>query len=176
MSEIQNFRRQVDDFMGKHPQSPLGYQGQRAFSGLNYYEPTEAFVIEAEVVPFPDNEPTTTMQTSTGDQREYRRYAELRFEVDGEQVALTVYSDPAGHDLFLPFKDKTNGADTYGAGRYLDNHRPGLQFLNSTTMEINFNYAYNPYCAYNDGYSCPLPPRENWLKVEIQAGEKDFNR
>ncbi|MCB0031150.1 MAG: DUF1684 domain-containing protein, partial [Anaerolineales bacterium] len=104
----------------------------------------------------------------------FRRLAELRFVVGDRPVALTLYSDPSGEELFLPFKDQTNGEETYGAGRYLDNNRPGLAWLNSSRMEIDFNFCYNPYCAYDAGYSCPLPPRENWLPVRIEAGEKGF--
>ncbi len=85
-----------------------------------------------------------------------------------------IYSDPQGGGFFLPFKDATSGRETYGAGRYLDSHRPGLQQLEGGRFEIDFNYAYNPYCAYNENYRCPLPPAENWLKVPIHAGEKNF--
>ena len=172
--DIHEFRRQIDDFMGKHPQSPLAYGQQDHFRGLNYYEPDPAYVLEAAVVAFPENEPPLRMQTSSGDERLFRRLAELRFAVGDRPVALTLYSDPSGEELFLPFKDQTNGEETYGAGRYLDNNRPGLAWLNSSRMEIDFNFCYNPYCAYDAGYSCPLPPRENWLPVRIEAGEKGF--
>ncbi|MCI0396478.1 MAG: DUF1684 domain-containing protein, partial [Chloroflexi bacterium] len=73
-----------------------------------------------------------------------------------------------------PFRDTTNGQETYGAGRYLDSHRPGLNQLGPDRFEVDFNYSYNPYCAYSEYYSCPLPPRENWLKVPIRAGEKNY--
>ena len=78
------------------------------------------------------------------------------------------------HILGLNFAYATNGKETYGAGRYMDNHRPGLELVSSTEIEVDFNFSYNPYCAYNSSYSCPLPPRENWLKVSIRAGEKRF--
>ena len=113
------------------------------------------------------------METSTGDIRHYRRWATFSFEVGGETADLTIYSDPWGESLFLPFKDGTNGRDTYGAGRYLDNHRPGLSVRGGQVV-VDFNYAYNPYCAYSTTYSCPLPPRENWLEMPIYAGEKNF--
>ena len=83
-------------------------------------------------------------------------------------------SNASGVEFFLPFRDATSGNETYGAGRYLDNHRPGLQRLNAEEFEVDFNYSYNPYCAYSSYFSCPLPPRENWLKVAIRAGEKDY--
>ena len=70
----------------------------------------------------------------------------------GSEARLTIYSDPAGGEFFLPFKDTTNGGETYGAGRYLDNHRPGLQLVDDDAIEVDFNYAYNPYCVYQSGY------------------------
>ena len=169
MSEIQTFRQQVDEFMGRHPQSPLGYQAQRTFNGLSYYEPNPDYIVEAEVVPFPGDEPTTIMETSTGDRREYRRLAELRFKIEGQPVALTVYSDPAGQELFLPFKDQTNGDETYGAGRYLY-----ADAAVDGKVTIDFNRAYNPPCAFTAFATCPLPPRQNWLKLAVEAGEKKY--
>jgi hypothetical protein len=84
-------------------------------------------------------------------------------------ATLQVYQDPEGGDFFLPFVDATAPEETYGAGRYLDVEAPrDGKFL------IDFNYAYNPYCAYNDKWSCPIPPKENRLKVQIEAGEKNF--
>jgi uncharacterized protein (DUF1684 family) len=112
------------------------------------------------------------METSTGDEREQYRWGRVQFEVDGQLAELKIYSDYDGEALFLPFKDQTHGRETYGAGRYLDNHRPGLRRIGADQIELDFNYAYNPYCAYSPNYSCPLPPRENWLAVPIRAGEK----
>ncbi|MCA9940355.1 MAG: DUF1684 domain-containing protein [Anaerolineales bacterium] len=172
--EINQFRRQVDDFMRNHPQSPLDHEQRRGFRGLSYFAPDEAFVFVVEVRRFPDDEPLIQMETSTGDVRLYRRWGEFSVTVAGESGSLTIYSDPQGEDFFLPFKDATNGAETYGAGRYLDNHRPGLTRLHGNMWEVDFNFAYNPYCAYSPYYSCPLPPRENWLKIPIRAGEKSF--
>jgi uncharacterized protein (DUF1684 family) len=174
MGELQEFRREIDHFMKHHPQSPLEESARHDFEGLNYFEENYELVQEVEVDRFEDDEPVVTMQTSTGDSQQYRRWGYFSFEVDGEEATLTIYSDPHGHDFFLPFKDTTNGSETYGAGRYLDNHRPGIRRLDQARFEIDFNFAYNPYCAYSPYYSCPLPPRENWLKVPIRAGEKDF--
>jgi uncharacterized protein (DUF1684 family) len=171
---LQQFRDEVDDFMQFHPQSPLEDDLRDGFKGLAYFDENPALVFMPDIERLPDDEPLVEMETSTGDRRLYRRYARLSFEVDGEPAALTVYSDPDGGDFFLPFRDATSGTETYGAGRYLDNHRPGLRPLGSGAFELDFNYAYNPYCAYSPYYSCPLPPRENWLKVAIRAGEKDF--
>ncbi|HZD09718.1 MAG TPA: DUF1684 domain-containing protein [Candidatus Binatia bacterium] len=174
MSALSRFRAEVDDFMEYHPQSPLTEQQKANFAGLNYYEEDKSHIVEVEVERLPEDEPLVEMQTSTGDTQQYRRWGRLNFEVDEKPVSLVIYSDPHAGDFFLPFKDATNGRETYGAGRYLDSHRPGISRLSDDRLEIDFNYAYNPYCAYNEQYSCPLPPAENWLRVPIRAGEKKF--
>ena len=174
MSAVSRFRAEIDDFMEYHPQSPLSPDQQEDFMGLYYFDEDPAYVFEVEVERFSDDEPLIEMQTNTGETRHYRRWGRFAFEVDGEEASLVVYSDPHAGDFFLPFKDATNGRDTYGAGRYLDNHRPGLRPMGEARLLVDFNYAYNPYCAYNEYYSCPLPPADNWLKVPIRAGEKKF--
>jgi uncharacterized protein (DUF1684 family) len=174
MSELTRFRAEVDRFMRQHPQSPLSDEQLADFTGLNYFAEDPAFVFTVTVMRLADDEPLIEMETSTGEMRLYRRWGTFAFQVDGQEAVLTIYSDPHGYDYFMPFKDATNGRFTYPAGRYLDNHRPGLNQLSDTTFEVDFNFAYNPYCAYSPAYSCPLPPRENWLKVPIQAGEKNF--
>lgn len=160
--------------MEHHPQSPLDLKQRDYFNGLFYYDENEALDMVVDVELLPSTEPMVTMETSTGDKRPYRRYGIIYFTVNDQPAQLTIYSDLYGHDFFLPFRDATSGKETYGAGRYLDNHRPALQQLADNQFKIDFNYAYNPYCAYSSTYSCPLPPRENWLSVPIEAGEKDF--
>ncbi len=171
--QYQAFRTEIDRFMKTHPQSPLASNHQDGFAGLGYYDPQEAWVITAPLDYLSASEPHIEMQTSTGDVRHYRRWATFQFAVDGQMAQLTIFSDPWGESLFLPFKDTTNGDATYGAGRYLDNHRPGL-IVRGDEVTIDFNHAYNPYCAYSPAFSCPLPPQENWLAVPITAGEKKF--
>ena len=107
------------------------------------------------------------MQTSTGDVQTYLRYGGFRFTIDGQEAELTIFG--SNDDYFMPFVDSLAGRETYGAGRYLEPYPLGTgRFL------IDFNYAYNPYCAYNDLYSCPFPPPENRLRVPIRAGEKTY--
>ncbi|MBK8902805.1 MAG: DUF1684 domain-containing protein [Anaerolineaceae bacterium] len=174
MDELIHFRTEIDQFMEFHPQSPLDDEQREAFNGLNYYDFNEALVLTVPVERFAATEPMIEMETSTGDIRPYRRWGRISFAVDGEPASLTIYSDIYGQEFFLPFRDATNGDETYGAGRYLDNHRPGLWDLGNGRFKIDFNYSYSPYCAYQSIYSCPLPPRENWLTVPIRAGEKNF--
>jgi len=119
------------------------------------------------------------MITSTGSAREYVKYGHFSFEVNDEIATLQVYQDPDGEYFFLPFVDATAPEETYGAGRYLD-----IEPIGGGEFLIDFNTAYNPYCAYSEPYevnpdavqrwSCPLPPRENHLKVRIEAGEKKY--
>lgn len=172
MSELAHFRQQIDDFMGHHPQSPLDNKQQAAFKGLPYFAQNDDLVFEADVERFSAMEPAMDMETSTGETRPFRRWGRFTFTINGQAASLTIYSD--GHGLFLPFRDATNGRETYGAGRYLDSQRPGLEQVLANKIRVDFNFAYNPYCAYQESYSCPLPPRENWLKIPIYAGEKDF--
>jgi hypothetical protein len=169
MSELDEFRRDKDDFFRSYPfpQSPLMPEQQQAFTGLSYYPENPALRLEVEVQPFEQPE-RVQMLTSTGDVQTYVKWARFAFDVDGQRVEMVIFRDPGG-GYFLPFQDATSGGETYGAGRYLEPRRlPGGKFL------VDFNYAYNPYCAYNEAWSCPIPPRENRLKVPIRAGEKNF--
>jgi uncharacterized protein (DUF1684 family) len=166
VSALDEFRTEKDEFMRADPQSPLDRRQRRAFKGLSYFaeNPELRFELEPELIP---GEQKMRMQTSTGDVREFTRFAYLNFSVDGQDVRLTLYRDEDG--LFLPFADALAGSETYGAGRYLE-----PEPLGNGKVSLDFNLAYNPYCAYNDGYSCPITPAENRLKVPIRAGEKVF--
>jgi len=110
------------------------------------------------------------MDTTSGDRQLYRREGRVTFEVDGQQAVLYLYRSEGSHGLFLPFRDATSGKESYGGGRYLE-----TVLDNDGTVLIDFNYAYSPYCAYNEDWSCPLPPAENWLTVPIRAGEKTWH-
>jgi uncharacterized protein len=166
MTEVELFRRQKDQFFKTHPHSPLLPEQQSDFQGLQYFPPNPALRFEVEVDEFSDKT-HVVMQTSTGDTRPYVRYGQVTFSVDGEQATLTLYGD--NDSFFLPFADALAGSETYGAGRYLE-----PQPLGDGRFLIDFNLAYNPYCAYNDGWSCPITPPENRLQLPIRAGEKVF--
>lgn len=175
MNDLERLRAEIDQFMRLHPQSPLEPSAREQFTGLTYYDHAPELVFDVTIERYPANEPLITMQTSTGDTRQYRRWGHFTLDVAGQTGELTIYADTYGSDLFMPFKDSTNGDETYGAGRYMDNHRPAIQRLKGDLYRIDFNFCYNPYCAYSPYFSCPLPPRENWLKLPIRAGEKDFH-
>lgn len=168
MSELSGFRAAKDEFFRTDEHSPLLPEQRAAFSGLVYYDENASLVLELEPQPFADQE-TIEMQTSTGDVAAYVRWARVHFEVGGEPAALTVYRDAQSGGLFLPFQDANAGGETYGAGRYLD-----IEPIDGGRLRVDFNYAYNPYCAYNEMWSCPLPPAENRLQVAIRAGEQTF--
>jgi uncharacterized protein (DUF1684 family) len=168
MSELTEFRKEKDRFFKLSPQSPLDPEQKKAFEGLHYYPENEAMVLELPLERYVNPE-LVRMQTSTGDVQDYRQIGQIRFEVEGEPASLQVYESAYGGDLFLPFVDATAPAETYGAGRYLEPETIGKDVL-----LVDFNVAYNPYCAYNDMWSCPIPPRENRIKVRIEAGEKKF--
>ena len=166
MSELTEFRKQKDEYFKNDPHSPLTPEQRVNFEGLKYYPENKALDFELKIDLFEEQD-TIQMQTSTGDIQTYTRYGKIHFEVDGEDTELTVYQSL--HGFFIPFVDANAGKLTYGAGRYLDPPPlPGDQIL------VDFNQAYNPYCAYNDRYSCPIPPAENRLSVAIEAGEKNY--
>ena len=168
MSDIEEFRIAKDHFMGHDQDSPLTHEQQSEFSGLKYFSESSdlRFVLPVEIF---DASETIEMQTSTGDVAVYLRWGNIAFDVDGESARLTIFKDAHGHGYFLPFTDTTNGKETYGAGRYLE-----IEVLEDGGVAVDFNMAYNPYCAYNESWSCPLTPFENRLKVPIRAGEKTF--
>jgi len=167
MSELDDFRAEKDEFFKNHIQSPLTGEQKRDFNGLNYFPENEALRLEVQAEPLSDPNPIM-MQTSTGGVQEYTRYGKFKFQVDGQEAELTIYQSENG--FFLPFVDSLAGTETYPAGRYLEpEDLPGNHFL------VDFNIAYNPYCAYNEMWSCPITPAENRLKVPIRAGEKLFH-
>jgi uncharacterized protein (DUF1684 family) len=167
MTDLESFRAEKDEFFARHPQSPLTREQRLNFRGLNYFPENKALSLEVAVEEFPVKE-EVEMQTSTGGVQIYQKYGKFKFAVDGVEAVLTLYRSE--HGFFLPFVDSLAGSETYPAGRYLEPEPlPGNYFL------VDFNLAYNPYCAYNEMWSCPIAPAENRLKAAIRAGEKLFH-
>ena len=156
-----------DEFFARGGDSPLTDAQRASFTGLRYYDPDPSFHAEA-TLERPDTTEYEDIQTSDGQVQHLPRAGTLRLRIADRDIALTAYDQ--GHDLFIPFRDATSGGETYGSGRYVEAHESGRD-----RYEIDFNTAYNPYCAYNENWSCPLPPRENWLDIPIRAGEKTFH-
>ncbi len=164
-------RDEILDFMKNNDESPLSDSIKSSFEGFDYFEPDPLFKVKASLVRISENS-NLKMVTNDGQVREYTKYAYAIFNLSGQQRQLTLLQadlEESDGTLFLPFGDLTNGETTYGGGRYLD-----LQLTSKNTITIDFNLAYNPYCAYSADYSCPLPPSENRLSVAINAGEMNF--
>jgi uncharacterized protein (DUF1684 family) len=137
---------------------------------LNYFLPDESYRVQAQFEPIIDGE-VFQMKTNTDRLLEYRKYGQLLFTIQDQKLELTLYQNLEQPEyLFCPFKDKTNGKQSYGAGRFLDFEKKDL-----VNMVLDFNYAYNPYCAYNSNFSCPIPPFENHLDIKVLAGEKKWH-
>ncbi|WP_029288656.1 DUF1684 domain-containing protein [Pedobacter sp. R20-19] len=145
---------------------------------LHFYNIDSSYKIIAKV-DILKNEKIFKMPTYDGTSKEFYRYAKISFNLNGTSVTMTLYknvalsTNPAYKDLlFLPFTDQTNQKETYGGGRYIDLREKDIK---DHQIEVDFNKAYNPYCAYSDGYRCPVPPEENDLQVEVKAGEKLYS-
>jgi hypothetical protein len=171
--QILGERAQKDEFFKMHPQSPLSFDDRREFNGLNYFPPEPNFRYE-----LPLNEHSRksvlTIEDTQGKERRLLRWGEFRFIVDNTECILQAYkSYPQENSLFIPFRDATSGKETYGAGRYLDLDED-QHLTPQRNWILDFNQAYNPWCAYSAQYACPFVAPENWLKVSIFAGEKNF--
>ena len=166
MDALERFRREKDDVFRLDPDSPLDPEQRRVFAGLRYFPPNLSLDLALEVEEL-EPKPEVEMLTTTGDLRRYERFGYVTFEVEGQRVRLTVFR--IGDDFFLPFTDALAGKETYGAGRYLEPER-----LPDGRLRVDFNLAYNPYCAYSPRWSCPITPAENRLPVAIRAGEMTF--
>jgi uncharacterized protein len=171
--EMNQYRKKKN----KEVKSKVFSPNQLKFKKLNYFPPNEKFKVEASFKRT-ENEAKFQMPTTTSRLPEYVKYGELKFEIDGKSYQLSVFQ---GLDLmkqkeyedylFIPFTDLTCGEESYSGGRYLELKIPQIR---DGKVILDFNLAYNPYCAYHDRYSCPIPPKENHLKVRIEAGEQSY--
>lgn len=168
LSELERFRAQKDDFFRGHPESPLSLEQQKTFAGLRYFPENSALRFRVPLERGVSHE-TIQMDTTGGQKRTYTLEGKASFTLDGQKVTVFLYGTEDSDLLFLPFKDQTSAKETYGAGRYIE-----VGVAEDDTVLLDFNYAYNPYCSYNDCWSCTLPPLENWLKTPIRAGELAF--
>ena len=175
-NELKMARKEKDDFFGSgHPQSPISSVGLRGFRGLDYYPPDPAYRFELELHEHAEKK-TLKVQDTKGAERGLIRWGELRFDIGGKDCTLQAYkSDPTEERLFVPFRDATSGEETYGAGRYLDLEPEMVQIAGGKWI-VDFNVAYNPWCAYSEAYACPFVPPDNWLEVPVKAGEKAFRQ
>lgn len=172
--EIHQHREVYKSEFIKDPRSPLGRED---LQHLDFYPASSKARIETVFHFTPDAEPFD-MPTYSGQTRNYRKFGEAKFLWDGDSVTLAVYqnlsliANPIYNDyLFLPFKDETNGVTTYGGGRYLNVSKSDTE---DQKLQLDFNKSYNPWCAFSDGFNCPIPPVENHLSFPVYAGEKQY--
>jgi len=173
VAHIQKERSEMETFMKRGAGSPF-LQDTLSFDSLKFFPADIRYRIKAKLKPI-ETKKVVILSTSDGKEQKYLEYAFAEFELDGVQNQLLILeimeTGPQRGKLFLAFSDETSGRETYGAGRYLDVKKVPA----AKTVELDFNLAYNPYCAYNDKYSCPFPPKENLLKVAIRAGEMSYH-
>jgi uncharacterized protein len=172
-------REEKDEFMKNDSGSPFLSEKDSAqkyieFKKLSYFPPDLKFKVNANLVPI-ENKKVVVLPTSDGKEKKYLEYAFAEFSLEGKENKLVILeimdAGPYRGTLFLAFADATSTIETYGAGRYIDLKKiPG-----ATTMVLDFNKAYNPYCAYSDNFSCPFPPKENVLTIAVKAGEKRYH-
>jgi uncharacterized protein (DUF1684 family) len=171
--QVLKWRKERDAFFKSHQRSPLLPQDKNNFKGLKYYpfDPKYVFSGQIERFVFHINNPKyyATFLTNKGTNKRYLRYGKFHIRLGGKEYTLEIYKSILSDMLFIPFKDETNEKETYEGGRYID-----AEILPDYKMVLDFNMAYNPSCAYNEKFVCVLPPRENMLGVEIQAGERNF--
>jgi len=177
INSIKNERKVKDTEMRTGDHSPIPDEEKATFSKLKYYRPKVSLRKESSFERF-DQATRFLMKTTTERLPEYSIYGKVTFRHKGKEYSMNVYQNielvkKPGFEkhLFIPFNDRTNGSETYGGGRFLDITETG-----SDTLIVDFNKAYNPYCAYNHKYSCPIPPEENDLKIKIKAGEKIWHK
>jgi uncharacterized protein len=169
--QIAAFRAEKDRSLKQADESPIPVAEREKFQGLKYYPIDLKYRMESVLERY-QNPESIKMATTAGAPDTFLRYGKLKFKIDGEDYALDVFKSANDQSprFFIPFRDKTSGKETYGAGRYLE-----LEDDGSARYTLDFNLAYNPFCAYNETYSCPLPPPQNTLKVAVTAGEKSYH-
>jgi len=150
---------------------------QSQVNKITFYPATKSYAVWATVTSTPGSKPFM-IPTKSGKQKPFKEYGTLTFTLSGEEYVLHAYQgmdlikDTTYRDhLFVPFKDRTNYDATYGGGRYID---LSVEDIVNGKILLDFNKCYNPYCAFADGFNCPIPPDENSLTIEIKAGEKTF--
>lgn len=151
---------------GEH--SPI--EDKATFTGLKYFQPNQMYKLTAEILPYEGDDRQASVPMTDGSVETYEKYGFVSFKLNDKTFKLLIYKHE--NILSVLFKDATAAQETYGGGRYID--IPIENVKNGNEIELDFNTAYNPYCAYNHTYACPLPPKENTLPIRIEAGEKNY--
>ena len=162
----------------KNPETSPFKEQANTYIRLDYYAPDPSYRVKAEIRLTPEADPFQISTSNPNRNKQFVSYGTLHFELNGQSYQLTAYRNlelpgipQYQRHLFVPFTDLTTGRETYGGGRYIDLEIPesGDEIL------LDFNLCYNPYCAYGDGWSCPIPPKENFLEVKVEAGVKKYH-
>lgn len=171
IDKLKEMRKKRDQFFKEDPKSPLKQEDRKNFKGLTYYpiDLKYAMIGIIEKYPLEPKPIYVTLPTNKGIGKKYIKYGRFKFNLDGKEYVLQIYRHLGSSELFLPFRDKTSGKETYPRGRYLF-----IENMPDGKVLIDFNRAYNPFCEYNEKFLCPFAPEENWLPIEIRAGEKRF--
>ncbi|SDR30521.1 DUF1684 domain-containing protein [Natronobacterium texcoconense] len=181
-AELESKREEKDGFFGEHPQSPIPPEERDGFDGLDYFDPDADYRVTATATVHDDPE-VVLMDTTTGREMRYLRTVTLTFDLEREdddledgtyELAAYQQERPGSEQpepLFVPFRDKTTGQQTYQGGRYME-LASDRELADGDELVVDFNLAYTPFCAYSETFDCPLPPEENWLEVTIPAGER----
>ena len=174
-NDLTPFQKEINDFFKDASVSPLKAKDLKDFKGLDFFTFDSTYVVIAKLIKTP-NEKSFKMKTTTDSFVEHIKHGIVSFELLGNSYNLNIYKNLENIDeqgyrdyLFLPFLDDTNGNESYGGGRYIN-----LDIPEGNSLVIDFNSAFNPYCVYDEKYSCPIVPRENYLPIEVFAGVKNF--
>jgi uncharacterized protein (DUF1684 family) len=169
--KLKAFREKRDKFFKDDSHSPLKEADRKTFKGLPYYPIDLKYAMVGPIERYPvEPKPLyVNLRTSKGNERKYVKYGRFKFKWMGKEYALQIYRPLGGGELFLPFKDKTSETETHPNGRYLS-----IESMSGGKVLIDFNRAYNPFCEFNEKYTCPFAPEENRLDIPIRAGEKRF--
>ena len=163
-SQLKDARKELDKSLKNNTNSPI--EDKSLFEGLKYYEPDSIFKITANYQEVSDTNKGAFMMTDSS-KGELKKIAKVSFLLANKSFELILFQED--NNYFLPFRDLTNGKETYGGGRYIN---IPMKNLKGNKIEIDFNEAHNFYCAYNHTYVCPVPPPENFIKLEVKVGEK----
>jgi uncharacterized protein (DUF1684 family) len=164
-------RREKDDSFAEHPQSPIPPEEREDFDGLDYFEPDADYRVDATVTVHDQPDPVE-METSDGRTVRYERVVTFAFDLEGRSRELHGYRQgPDDESIFVPFRDRTTGQETYEGGRYME-LEVDERLRDGEAVMVDFNLAYSPFCAFSETFSCPYPPEENWLETTVTAGER----
>ena len=170
-AEIQKYRSEKNEYLKTAKDSPVYEEDRLDFKGLSYFDADTAYRVRAYIAKY-ETSIGIPIEMTHGKPEFYKPFGNAIFSVKGQECRLILFKSEESQTIFVAFKDLTNNKLTYGGGRYIEIPRKSIK---NDSLVIDFNYCFNPFCNYNPTYSCPVPPRENNLPIEILAGERVFS-